>query len=145
MNKLQDIFDKTHFNYQNLETFGNLIEIFTKLKEKYKIAICTSDDRAPTEKMIDITGIKHLVDVISCGDDLQKSKPSAEPILNICKKLNIKPNETIMVGDTITDIKTAKNAGCQKIISVLSGGFTKEELKNTDVIMKDINELFMII
>ena len=50
LNKLQDIFNKTHFNYQNLETFGNLIEIFTKLKEKYKIRY--GDDRAPTKMMI---------------------------------------------------------------------------------------------
>lgn len=86
--------------------------------------------------MIEITGIKHLIDSMSCGDDSNKSKPSDEPIIKICNELNIKTCETIMVGDTITDIQTARNAKCCKSISVLSGGFTKKELKDTDIIIK---------
>ena len=146
LDKLQKIFNNIHFDYENLETHGNLVEIFTLLKKKnYKIAICTSDDREPTEKMIEITGIKHLIHSVACGDDPNKSKPSSDPIIKICNELNIKPYETIMVGDTITDIQTARNAKCHKSISVLSGGFTKEELKDTDIIMKDISEIFTVI
>ena len=41
--------------------------------------------------------------------------------------------------------QTARNAKCCKSISVLSGGFTKEELKDTDIIIKDISEIFTVI
>ena len=65
------------FDEKDLETYGNLVNIFTKLRKmNIKVAICTSDDRNPTEKMIEITGIKDLLDLYVCGNDPISSKPS---------------------------------------------------------------------
>ncbi len=38
-------------------------------------------------------------------------KPSPEPLLYICKELQIDPSKTIMIGDTELDIQCGKNAG----------------------------------
>ena len=47
-----------------------------------------------------------------------------------------------MVGDTISDIEAGRDAGCAKVISVLTGGCSKEELKDTDIIIPDISYIF---
>ena len=47
-----------------------------------------------------------------------------------------------MVGDTISDIEAGIDAGCAKIISVLTGGYSKEELEDADIIIPDISYIF---
>ena len=128
---------------KNIETFGDLNDIFRKIKDKgIKISICTSDDRISTTEMINITGISKYIDYYVCGDDEGKSKPSGDPIRKICDYLNVDPEESIMVGDTITDIKSGKDARCFKVISVLTGGYSKEKLKDADIIIPDISYIF---
>ena len=92
--------------------------------------------------MINKLNIYKYIDYYVCGDDEGKSKPSGDPIRKICNYLNVKPNESIMVGDTITDIKAGKDAGCLKVISVLTGGYTKQELQDADIIIPDISYIF---
>lgn len=134
------------FNDKDLETYGNLVNIFAEIRNmNIKIAICTSDDRNPTNKMIELTGINDFIDIYVCGNDHISSKPSPEPIWKICHKLNIKPSETIMVGDTMSDLHAGINARCGKIISVLTGGYTCEELNNADIIAKDVTEISDIV
>ena len=51
-------------------------------------------------------------EVILGGDSCAHSKPHPEPILTALSKLNIAPADALYVGDAITDIQAAKNAGC---------------------------------
>lgn len=142
-NILNQIWNSTKFDYKNIDTHGDLNKIFSKIKEKgIKIAICTSDDRIPTTEMININGISKYIDYYVCGDDGGKTKPSGDPIRKICDYLNILPEESIMVGDTISDIKAGKDARCSKVISVLTGGYSKEELQGADIIIPNISHIF---
>lgn len=140
---LNNIWETTKFDYKNIKTHGDIINIFKIIKNNnIKIAICTSDDRISTTNMINHTGISKYIDYYVCGDDEGKSKPSGDPIRKICDYLNVEPKESIMVGDTISDIKAGKGAGCLKVISVLTGGYTKEELQDADIIIPDISYIF---
>ena len=85
--------------------------------------------------------MQNKVNYISCGDDEFSSKPSPEPIWNICSNLNIDPSNTIMVGDTISDIHAGINAKCGKVIGVLSGGYKSLDLNKADYIIDNIDKL----
>ena len=60
-----------------------------------KIAICTCDDRKPTEECLKILNIHvnnqgngtYINDLI-CGNDMIANKPAPDPLLKICKNLN---------------------------------------------------------
>ena len=106
-------------NPKDLKPCGDINKIFQFLKDLgIKIAICTSDDREATEDTIKIFKIAKYLDAVSCGSDIVSNKPSPEPIWDICNKLDIRPSETVMVGDTIADLHAGINAKCGKIISV---------------------------
>lgn len=129
------------FNENNVIPFGNLNDIFKKLKKKnIKIAVCTSDDRDSTLKMLNILKVKNLIDKVVCGNDDISSKPSPEPIWKICNSLDILPSETIMIGDTIADIQSGINSRCGQIYGVLSGGYSSNYLQNGDKIFNNIND-----
>ena len=59
----------------------------------------------------------------------------------ICSNLNVDVHESIMVGDTISDIHAGINAKFGKVVGVLSGGYNSNELDNADIIINSINDL----
>ena len=128
--------------HDNIETCGNLQEVIEYLKSKgIKIAVCTSDDRKPTIETLKMLELHKYIDFVVCGDDPISSKPSPEPIWKICGKLGVNPNETIMVGDTISDIHAGLHAKCGYILGVLTGGYESHELCQADAILESINYL----
>ena len=64
-------------------------------------------------------------ELIICGDDMAK-KPSPEPLLFACKKLNIEASKAIMIGDSKSDILAAKAAG----IDVIAVGYGYNQGEN---------------
>ena len=129
------------FKPNDIVPFGNISHLFTKLKNNnIKIAVCTSDDRNSTTKMLRILNIIQFIDFIVCGDDNISCKPSPEPILNICKNINIPPSQTIMIGDTINDIQAGINSKCKQVYGVLTGGYSTNHLQNADKIFNNITE-----
>ena len=60
------------------------------------------------------------IKIIICPDHVKNSKPDPEGILLACKKLNVRPEETIYLGDHPNDLKAGLSAGT-KIIGCLYG------------------------
>jgi len=85
-------------------------------------------------------------EVIITQESTKKHKPDSEPLLLACKKLCVKPRETVYVGDRLIDFETAKNAGTD-FIGILSGGTSREEFKKVGVkkIINSLGELLNII
>jgi phosphoglycolate phosphatase-like HAD superfamily hydrolase len=116
-----------------------------------KIAICTCDDRKPTEECLKILNIHvnnpgngtYINDLI-CGNDMIANKPAPDPLLKICKNLNIKPENAMMVGDTISDIHAGINAKFGRVVGVLSGGYKNVNLNEADTIIPNINSIIKI-
>ena len=139
---IHDSWVPLEFSKDDVEQCGNIIKLFEYLKsQSIKIAMCTSDDREPTEKMIDMLGIRKYLEDVKCGDDPVSSKPSPEPLWHICANLDVDISSTIMVGDTISDIHAGINAKAGKIVGVLSGGYDSAELSGADVILNSIDDL----
>ena len=134
---------------ENIKLCGNFNNIIDFLRmHKIKIAICTSDDRKPTEetlKILDINTRKgKRIDYLICGNDMVESKPSPVPLLTICKKLGVDPKNAMMVGDTIADIHAGINAKFGSVIGVLSGGYSNSNLSEADKVIENIDSLVKI-
>ena len=50
------------------------------------------------------------------NDNCVCRKPKPGMLLKICKQFDIKPSETVFVGDTFTDVQAARMAGCQSVL-----------------------------
>jgi phosphoglycolate phosphatase len=136
----------SNINEIDIVECGNIKRVFSYLKNKnIKIAVCTSDDRAITLDIIKYLNLSEYVEEIRCGDDHLSSKPSPEPIWDICRNLNIDVSNTLMIGDTISDIHAGINAKCGKVVGVLSGGYNNTELGKADHILDSIDDLVKII
>jgi pyrophosphatase PpaX len=62
----------------------------------------------------------------------KKHKPDPEPLLYAISELDVKPEETVYVGDAISDYECAKNAKVE-YVAVLTGSLRREDLEKLGV------------
>lgn len=86
-----------------------------------RIAIVTSDNRAPAEKALPLLGIEDAVDILLCGNDDLPGKPDPAGFHFLSKKYNIDRTQMMMVGDTTGDMLFGKNAGVACCVGISSG------------------------
>jgi phosphoglycolate phosphatase len=125
----------------------DLNTLFTRLQnENIKIAIATADDRAATQAMIEAFDIEEYISTMVCADDGIPSKPNPHMVLTICERIKIEPSKTMVIGDTISDLKMARAAGAGLCVGVLSGVSKAVDLiQYADVLVESIDELHIYI
>ena len=107
-----------------------------------KIAVATTDDRAPTEATLRGLGIRDQVSAMACGDDGVGVKPDPAMILAVCTALQVAPADAAIVGDTAADLAMGRSAGAGRVIGVLTGVGTLPELEPlADAVLGSIGEL----
>ena len=113
------VVDAFHNNFSNgkiMPTCENLKEVIEKLVNMgIKTAVVTTDDRYVTEKCLDELGIKELFSRIYTDDGNSPSKPDPYYINRFCSDEGLSPDEILMVGDTMTDMKFAENGGVKAV------------------------------
>lgn len=94
----------------------NMSELFSKLKnDNYKIFLAITDDVYVTDKCLKELGISEYFDEVYADDGIHKCKPDPYYITQIFNNYNLKPDELVMVGDTMTDMKFAHNGNIKSI------------------------------
>lgn len=123
--------------------FTDTWTLFSNLhKQNIKIAIATSDDRAPTQAMIEAFDIEEFITTMVCADDGIPSKPAPDMVLTICQRINVDPSRVMVVGDTTADLKMARAAGAGLVVGVLSGVSASSDLIHfADVLIESVDEL----
>jgi phosphoglycolate phosphatase len=107
----------------------------------WKIAMATGKSRRGVETIIRMHGWADLFDSTHCSDD-GPGKPHPAMVLEAMKALGVRPERTIVVGDTAHDMRMAKAAGAYA--QGVSWGFhTADEVQEggADHIAHDFAEL----
>lgn len=76
-----------------------------------QLALCTNKDQSLAETIASDLSLGEFFDVVVGGNPGRPQKPSPLPLLHAISLLGVRPNQTIMVGDSIADIRCADAAG----------------------------------
>jgi len=99
----------------------------------FKLLIVTGRTKKYTIKHMKEAGFNmNMFDFIISSEDTKNHKPHPEPILHACHLLKVKPENTIYVGDSIFDYRSAKNAKVE-FVAVLTGDVSGKEFKENGV------------
>ena len=102
--------------------FTDIQKLFTNIHRLgIKIAIATTDDRDPTQALLEAFRVKDMVTTMVCADDGIKVKPAPDMVTAICQRMNVRPRNVMVVGDTVADLQMARSAEVGYVIGVLSG------------------------
>lgn len=77
-----------------------------------QMACITNKPDAFTMPLLEKSGLLPYFDLVVAGDKLQNKKPEPDQIFYACEKFNVLVNESLLIGDSKTDITSARNAGC---------------------------------
>ena len=110
-------------NALRVEPFEGVEALLRSLKERgFKQGIVTSKSRAGLDRVLKQFDWEDLFDVTVGADEVKLGKPNPEPVLLAMKTLDVKPDETWMIGDSPHDLEAGRAAGA-KIGAVAWGPF----------------------
>lgn len=122
-------------------------EMFETLRGKgIKLAVATMKPKGATNGVLDSLDVSRYMEIILSADDMEKAKPDPWSVNYICEKLGILPEETIMVGDSMTDVGSGINAGAVSVAR-LGGYYDQEIMRNcsADHFINEITEILDIV
>lgn len=124
----------------------NLSEVLQTLKKRgILLAVVTTDDALITQKCLQALGIAGLFDAVYTDDGKVPAKPDPYCLHDFCKKQGLSAEEVVMVGDTLTDMRFAKNGGI-KAVGIAKSERNKRILEDTaDAVIPDISYIFDVL
>lgn len=91
--------------------FPNVKKTIARLQEcRIKLAVVTSKRRCAVMEGLNLAGLTEAFDVLVCYGETERPKPYPDPVLKAVELLGLEKGRVLMVGDTPSDIRSAKNA-----------------------------------
>jgi phosphonatase-like hydrolase len=98
-----------------------------------KVALNTGFNRAVVEVLLARLGwrVPAVIDAWVTSDEVPRGRPFPDMIRLLMERLGIEDARKVAkVGDTAVDLEEGYNAGCEVVIGVTSGSFTREQLQS---------------
>ncbi len=145
-NKIFIAADFDHYSNQNTKTierplFPGALDFLQKLKSKeVKCAVISNDTKKGIESFIKMNKLDHIFSSFWSADD-KPSKPNPNAVHKLCKKINLKESQCMLIGDAETDIKMAIDADIKTVIGFLGGWKIQPQISFKKYLFKNWNEL----
>jgi phosphoglycolate phosphatase len=110
--------------------------------QDYTLGCVTNKAKQFTHPLLKDLGIFDEFEIVISGDTLEKKKPDPMPLLHAAKHFNIEPKESMMLGDSISDVKASRAAGFE-IICMSYGYNHGDDIRdaNPDLVIDSMAEL----
>ena len=98
-----------------------------------------------THPLLKTLGIFDDFEIVISGDTLPKKKPDPLPLLHGAEHFSVAPDECLMIGDSISDVKAARAAGFS--IVCMSYGYNHGvdiRESNPDAVIDSMTELVQL-
>ena len=124
-----------------VELYPNVAETLKELKNRgIVLTIASSRSNASLSDYIVNLGLTDILSYVVGADDVKEGKPDPEPVNITLEKFGFKPEEAIVVGDTVFDVKMGINAGT-RTCGVTYGNGSRESLSKATWLIDDFGEL----
>ncbi|WP_432472112.1 phosphoglycolate phosphatase [Amphritea sp. HPY] len=110
--------------------------------ESVTMGLITNKPIGFTEPLLEEFRLQQYFSIVLGGDSLEQKKPDPLPLLHAMQQLQINPEQTLMVGDSRSDIHAARAAGCP-VVAVSYGYNHGEPISGyqPDLIVDNLLEL----
>ena len=110
--------------------------------QRYQLGCVTNKLEQFTHPLLKVLGIFNDFKIIISGDTLAKRKPDPMPLQYCAEYFNLKPEDCLMLGDSVSDVKAARAAGFD--IICMSYGYNHGNdisVENPDLVIDSMNQL----
>ena len=128
-----------------LYPYPNVVSTLNQLKKKYKLVILSDAPRIQAWIRLAAMGMQDMFDLVVTFDDTKVKKPGKKPFMYVLKKLKLKSNECVMVGDSLKrDISAAKKLGFKTVFAKYGENYLERARVKPDYTINDIKDLLRI-
>ena len=111
-----------------LRTFAGTRELLQDIKDRgLAVVLATSAPPPELTNLRKVLKAEDVIDVVTSADDVETAKPAPDIVQISLERAEVKPDEAVMVGDSVWDGRAAERAGVA-FIGVRSGGISSAEL-----------------
>ncbi|MCP5433607.1 MAG: phosphoglycolate phosphatase [Alphaproteobacteria bacterium] len=107
-----------------------------------RVGICTNKPEALSVQLLDELGLRHYFPVVLGADSLPVRKPHPGHLLGTIERLGGRPESTVMIGDSATDVETARAAHVPVIAVAFGYSTVPVEALGADGVVSHFDEIF---
>lgn len=102
--------------------FPNVIAVLSRLKNErqIKLGLVSNVGRRTIDEVLPRLGLDSLFDIVLTRNDVEMLKPNGEGIRTALAKLGAANSDVLYIGDSVTDVRGAKDAGVK--VAIIQGG-----------------------
>lgn len=125
----------------HLHAFAHTRELFLRLQgARVRLGIASSAKPAELSPLLELARVSDLIELATSAADAARSKADPDIIHEALSRLELRPEQTLMVGDTPYDIQAAAQLGVATI-AVRSGGWSNHDLNGALAVFEDVADL----
>lgn len=106
-----------------------------------KIGVATRSCRLYAERSLEGVGLRRYVDALLARDDVLHPKPDPRHLLAVIELLKVEPSEALYIGDTTTDLETARRAGVSFLGFLTHSEWSRRLLEEDCQVIENLWEL----
>ena len=132
----QYVMDEFKKNIPFIPGFKSLIKRVTK---KYITGLVTASPLHSLNWIRKEIGLDNYFKYIISGEEAEKNKPHPHPYLEMMERINVNPQNTAIIEDSILGLRSALASGAHVI--ALSGSVPREKLNIAHIIVDNLSEI----
>jgi phosphoglycolate phosphatase len=123
---MEDVYEAAWLRYQHhylaingqfAAVYPGVVEGLQRMRDAGLQLVClTNKPLSFARPLLQAKGLDHFFTHVFGGDSFERKKPDPLPLLKTCEVLGVKPEQTLMVGDSTNDAQAARAAGCPVVL-----------------------------
>lgn len=112
-----------------IRAFPRAGELLRALHDReVRVVLATSAEKSDLEPILEAIDADDAIDAVTSSADVEQAKPAPDLFCVALEEAGTAPGATVVVGDTVWDVKAAARAGLP-CVAVTSGGISRGELE----------------
>ena len=129
-----------------LEEFKNHLEfmpgfhnLLARVQIKHKTGLVTASPKHNIDWLCEMIHLDKIFSHIISGSEITRNKPYPDPYFSMMKLLNVLPENTVIIEDSLHGLRSALDSGAHVIAK--TGSVPKEDLSIAHLIVSHLDEI----
>ena len=117
-----------------IRAFPRAADLLRALHDRgVRVVLATSADKNDVEALLAAIDADDAIDAVTSATQVEEAKPAPDLFCVALEEAGTDPEATVVVGDTVWDVKAAARAGLA-CVAVLTGGISRGELEEAGAV-----------
>ncbi|MCK5182511.1 MAG: HAD-IA family hydrolase [Dehalococcoidia bacterium] len=127
----------------NIKPFPGAIRLLNDIKKgNFRLGLVSSAPKDNIDLVLSEFNLRDIFNCVISGQEVSESKPSPQIYLSAAKKLQVIPNDCVVIEDSPLGVKAAKNAGMRCL--AITNTQPQQNLQEADKIVDSLESVDLI-